>query len=118
MGQSQRKIFISRKNAYHGSTVAGASLGGMTFMHEQGDLPIPGIEHVAQPYAFGEAFDEDEEAFSTRMAAAIEERILGVGADKIAAFIGEPVQGAGGVIIPPNPTGRRSKPSAASTGFC
>ncbi len=101
MGQPQRKVFISRRNAYHGSTVAGASLGGMTFMHEQGDLPIPGIEHVAQPYRFGEAFGEDEESFATRMAAAVEERILGVGADKVAAFIGEPVQGAGGVIIPP-----------------
>ena len=100
-GEHQRKVFISRRNAYHGSTVAGASLGGMTFMHEQGDLPIPGIEHVAQPYHFGEAFGEDEEAFSSRMAAAIEERILSVGPDKVAAFIGEPVQGAGGVIIPP-----------------
>ena len=101
MGQPQRKVFISRHNAYHGSTVAGASLGGMTFMHAQGDLPIPGIEHVAQPYRFGEGFGEDEDAFGARCAAAIEERILAIGADRVAAFIGEPVQGAGGVIIPP-----------------
>lgn len=101
-GEPQRKIFISRKNAYHGSTVAGASLGGMTFMHEQGDLPIPGVEHVLQPYLFGEGFGEDPEVFATRCANSIEERILAVGPENVAAFIGEPVQGAGGVIIPPD----------------
>ena len=101
-GEPERKVFISRHNAYHGSTVAGASLGGMAFMHAQGDLPIPGIEHVLQPYHFGEGFGEDAEAFSTRVAQSIEDRILSVGPEKIAAFIGEPVQGAGGVIIPPD----------------
>ena len=100
-GQPQRRVIISRWNAYHGSTVAGASLGGMKAMHEQGDLPIPGIEHVMQPYAFGLAFGEDPTAFGARAAAAIEERILKVGPENVAAFIGEPVQGAGGVIIPP-----------------
>lgn len=99
-GEPQRQVFISRHNAYHGSTVAGASLGGMSFMHE-GGLPIAGIEHVAQPYSFNHGFGEDEEVFCDRMVAAIEERILKVGPDKVAAFIGEPVQGAGGVIIPP-----------------
>ena len=101
-GEPTRKIFISRKNAYHGSTVAGASLGGMSFMHEQGDLPIPGIEHVLQPYLFGEAFGEDADKFAARVADSIEERILAVGPENVAAFIGEPVQGAGGVIIPPD----------------
>ena len=100
-GEPKRRIIISRWNAYHGSTVAGASLGGMTAMHEQGDLPIPGIEHVMQPYSFNLGFGEDPEAFGTRAAAAIEERILKVGPENVAAFIGEPVQGAGGVIIPP-----------------
>jgi putrescine aminotransferase len=100
-GQPQRKIFISRWNAYHGSTVAGASLGGMKFMHAQGGLPIPGIEHVMQPYPFGDGFGEAPEAFAERAANAIEERILAVGPQNVAAFIGEPVQGAGGVIIPP-----------------
>lgn len=100
-GQPSRKIFISRWNAYHGSTVAGASLGGMKFMHAQGGLPIPGIEHVMQPYAFGEGFGENTQAFAERAANAIEERILAVGPENVAAFIGEPVQGAGGVIIPP-----------------
>jgi putrescine aminotransferase len=100
-GQPKRRVIISRQNAYHGSTVAGASLGGMKAMHEQGDLPIPGIEHVMQPYAFGLAFGEDPVAFGARAAASIEERILKIGAENVAAFIGEPIQGAGGVIVPP-----------------
>lgn len=100
-GQPQRKIFISRWNAYHGSTVAGVSLGGMKMMHAQGDLPVPGVEHVMQPYAFGEGFGEDPESFAARAAQEIEDRILAVGPENVAAFIGEPVQGAGGVIIPP-----------------
>lgn len=100
-GEPKRKVFISRWNAYHGSTVAGVSLGGMKVMHEQGDLPIPGIEHVRQPYWFGEGFGEDPVQFGKACAAAIEERILAVGPENVAAFIGEPVQGAGGVIIPP-----------------
>lgn len=100
-GQPTRTIFISRWNAYHGSTMAGASLGGMKQMHPIGGLPIPGVEHVAQPYKFGEGFNEDEDAFSARCAQEIEDRILKVGPENVAAFIGEPVQGAGGVIIPP-----------------
>jgi len=100
-GEPERKIFISRHNAYHGSTVAGVSLGGMSYMHKQGDLPIPGIEHVRQPYWFNEGRDMTQDAFGLACAQAIEERILSVGPEKIAAFIGEPVQGAGGVIIPP-----------------
>ena len=100
-GEPTRKVFISRWNAYHGSTVAGVSLGGMKAMHPIGDLPIPGVEHVRQPYWFGEGFGEDPNAFGSACAAAIEERILEVGPENVAAFIGEPVQGAGGVIIPP-----------------
>ena len=100
-GEPQRTVFISRWNAYHGSTVAGVSLGGMKHMHVQGDLPIPGVEHVMQPYWFGEGFGEDKEAFCVRAVQAIEDRILAVGPENVAAFIGEPVQGAGGVIIPP-----------------
>jgi putrescine aminotransferase len=101
-GQPQRQIFISRWNAYHGSTVAGVSLGGMKYMHVQGNLPVPGVEHVMQPYSFNDGFGEDPEAFATRAAQAIEDRILAVGPENVAAFIGEPVQGAGGVIIPPD----------------
>ena len=100
-GEPKRSIFISRWNAYHGSTVAGVSLGGMKMMHAQGDLPIPGIEHVRQPYWYGEGRDMSPEDFGTICAQAIEERILAVGPENVAAFIGEPIQGAGGVIIPP-----------------
>jgi putrescine---pyruvate transaminase len=103
LGQPQRKVIISRQNAYHGSTMAGASLGGMSGMHAQGDLPIPNITHIEQPYFFehgnpGESADE----FGVRAAGWLEEKILAVGPDKVAAFIGEPLQGAGGVIIPPS----------------
>ncbi len=101
-GEPKRTIFISRWNAYHGSTVAGVSLGGMKGMHAQGDLPIPGVEHVRQPYWFGEGFGQDKVQFGLDCAAAIEERILAVGPENVAAFIGEPLQGAGGVIIPPD----------------
>jgi putrescine aminotransferase len=100
-GEPKRTVFISRWNAYHGSTVAGVSLGGMKAMHAQGDLPVPGVEHVRQPYWFGEGFGTDPVQFGKDCAAAIEERILAVGPENVAAFIGEPVQGAGGVIIPP-----------------
>jgi putrescine aminotransferase len=100
-GQPKRTIFISRHNAYHGSTMAGASLGGMKAMHPIGGLPIPGVEHVMQPYRFNEGFGEDEDAFAARAAQAIEDRIQQVGPENVAAFIGEVVQGAGGVIIPP-----------------
>ena len=100
-GESERNLIISRVNGYHGSTIAGASLGGMKAMHDQGGPWVPGIEHVMQPYLFGEGFGEDPEAFAARAADAVEQRILEVGPERVAAFIGEPVQGAGGVIIPP-----------------
>ncbi len=100
-GEPKRKIFISRWNAYHGSTVAGVSLGGMKAMHEQGDLPVPGVEHVRQPYWYNEGRDMTPEEFGLACAKAIEDKILEVGPENVAAFIGEPAQGAGGVIIPP-----------------
>jgi putrescine aminotransferase len=100
-GQPRKKTLIARNNAYHGSTVAGASLGGMDYMHAQGDLPIPGIAHIEQPYYFAHGQGMTPEAFALKAAGWLEEKILELGADTVAAFIGEPVQGAGGVIIPP-----------------
>ncbi|MHA4871326.1 aspartate aminotransferase family protein [Duganella sp. PWIR1] len=101
LGQPQRHTIISRHNGYHGSTMAGASLSGMSAMHEQGGLPIPGIVHIGQPnyVTAGQGMSPDE--FGLVAAGWLEEKILEIGADKVAAFIGEPVQGAGGVIIPP-----------------
>ena len=100
-GQPGRQVIISRNNAYHGSTMAGASLGGMSGMHAQGGLPIPGITHIEQPYWYELGRQMSREAFGVLAASWLEERILAVGPEKVAAFIGEPVQGAGGVIIPP-----------------
>ncbi|WP_022954206.1 aspartate aminotransferase family protein [Leucothrix mucor] len=101
LGKPDKKVIISRKNAYHGSTVAGASLGGMTYMHEQGDLPIPNIVHINQPYWYGEGGDQPPEEFGLARAQELEAKILELGVERVAAFIAEPVQGAGGVIIPP-----------------
>ena len=101
LGQPERQIIVSRRNAYHGSTMAGASLGGMSAMHAQGGLPIPGIVHIEQPYAFEHAQGASAEDFGRLAAGWLEQKLLELGPDKVAAFIGEPVQGAGGVIIPP-----------------
>ncbi len=100
LGQPERTVIISRNNAYHGSTLVGSSLGGMGGMHAQGGM-ISGIEHIEQPYHYGMAPNQDRDAFGIEAAGWLEKKILEVGADKVAAFIGEPVQGAGGVIIPP-----------------
>ena len=100
-GKPNRNIIIGRVNGYHGSTIAGASLGGMKHMHDQGGPWVPGIEHIMQPYQFNDVSGEDPAAFGLRAADALEARILEVGPENVAAFIGEPVQGAGGVIIPP-----------------
>ena len=101
LGQPQRQVIISRHNAYHGSTMAGASLGGMSYMHAQGGLPIPGITHIEQPFWFAHGQGMSRDEFGLKAASWLEDKILEVGADKVAAFIGEPVQGAGGVIVPP-----------------
>ena len=104
-GKPSKSVIISRKNAYHGSTMAGASLGGMSAMHAQGGLPIPGIEHIDQPYYFeacveaGEKIDIDE--FGRKAAQSLANKIDELGEGRVAAFIAEPIQGAGGVIIPP-----------------
>ncbi len=100
-GKPTKKTIISRRNAYHGSTLGGASLGGMGPMHAQGDLPIPGIVHIQQPYWFGEGGDLSPAEFGLKVARGLEAVIDALGEDRIAAFIAEPIQGAGGVIIPP-----------------
>lgn len=101
MGQPERQIIIGRENAYHGSTVAGASLGGMKPMHNQGGT-LGGIEHIEQPYWFGSDRTLSPDEFGRQAAKALETRINEVGPEKVAAFVGEPIQGAGGVIIPPD----------------
>ncbi len=101
-GQPTKKTIISRHNAYHGSTMGAASLGGMQPMHAQGGLPIPDITHIAQPFWWAEGGDQSPEEFGLACARALEDEIDRLGEDNVAAFIGEPVQGAGAVIVPPS----------------
>lgn len=100
--QPKKMHIIARTNAYHGSTLAGLSLGGMGFMHAQTPMLLPGIHHIRQPYHFAEGLGMSEEEFGKLCANSLEDKIKELGEDNVAAFIGEPVQGAGGVIIPPN----------------
>ncbi|WP_299810728.1 aspartate aminotransferase family protein [uncultured Roseibium sp.] len=102
LGKPDKKGIIGRWNGYHGSTLAGTSLGGMKAMHAQGDLPLPGVYHIDQPYWFGEGHEMDPDEFGILTARKLEQTIDEIGEDKIAAFIAEPIQGAGGVIIPPD----------------
>ncbi len=100
-GQPTKRTIISRHNAYHGSTMASMSLGGMKGMHEQGGI-IDGVEHIMQPHWYHEALaGETEDELGLRAAQALETKILEPGAENVGAFIGEPVQGAGAVIVPP-----------------
>ncbi len=102
LDKPEKKVFISRRNAYHGSSVGSASLGGMGAMHAQSGLPIEGIEHIDQPYWFGEAEPgESPHDFGLRRARALEAAIDRIGEHRVCAFIAEPIQGAGGVIVPP-----------------
>ena len=100
-GQPNRDVIISRWNAYHGSTIGGASLGGMKGMHGQGSLPIPGVAFIDQPHWWAEGGDKSPEKFGLERAQQLEAKIKEIGPDKVAAFIAEPIQGAGGVIVPP-----------------
>ena len=102
LGRPQKKKVISRIKAYHGVTIAAASLTGLPANHRDFDLPLPGFLHAGCPhhYRFGQD-GESEEAFATRLAAELEALIVKEGSDTVAAFIAEPVMGAGGVIVPP-----------------
>lgn len=101
-GKPQKNRIISRKMAYHGSTVAGTSLGGMDGMHHQLGGAVPNIVHVMMPYAYELALPgESDHDFGLRAAKSVEDAILEAGAENVAAFIGEPIMGAGGVKIPP-----------------
>jgi 4-aminobutyrate--pyruvate transaminase len=102
LGRPKKKKIISRIKGYHGVTVASASLTGLPNNHLDFDLPIAGILHTGCPhhYRFAHA-GESEEDFATRLAAELEAMIEAEGPDTVAAFIAEPVMGAGGVIVPP-----------------
>ena len=99
-GKPQKRIMISREYGYHGSTMVAASMGGMSGMHEQA-CRLPDFSHIRPPYGFLYKGNMDEKTFADVSAGWLEERIQELGADNVAAFIAEPIQGAGGVIIPP-----------------
>ncbi|SOC39982.1 putrescine aminotransferase [Rhizobium subbaraonis] len=101
LGKPSKKMVIARRNGYHGSTVVGASMGGMKYMHEQGALPIEGIVHIGQPFWYGEGGELSPAEFGLKVARELEQKIDELGADNVAAFVAEPIQGAGGVIVPP-----------------
>jgi 4-aminobutyrate--pyruvate transaminase len=102
IGQPQRRKIISRNRAYHGTTIASASLTGLAHLHQDFGLPLPGFLHVTCPHYYREGLPgESEEAFSTRLAAELETLIEREGADTIGAFFAEPLMGTGGVITPP-----------------
>ena len=100
-GQSEKRIIIGRKNGYHGSTLGGGSLGGMSGIHAHGGK-ISGIVHIDEPNWWAQGGDLTPEAFGLERAQQLEKMILDLGVDQVAAFIGEPIQGAGGVIVPPS----------------
>jgi putrescine aminotransferase len=103
VGKPQKHVIIGRKNGYHGSTVLGAALGGMSGMHAHGGDMLQGVRHINQPYWFGEgrATGMTQAEFGLARARELEAMIDEVGEENVCAFIAEPIQGAGGVIIPP-----------------
>ncbi|KQI67547.1 aminotransferase [Loktanella sp. 3ANDIMAR09] len=100
-GKPSKRVVIGRWNGYHGSTMGSGSLGGMKFMHAQGGMPIPDVAHIEQPDWWMQGGDSDPADFGLARARQLEEKILELGEDNVAAFIAEPIQGSGGVIVPP-----------------
>src|SRR5690606_31908170 len=101
-GRPEKRKFIAHRQAYHGNTIASASLSGVTYAHKNFNLPLDGFLHVACPdYFSGSIAGESEEDFAKRLVDDIEVLIEREGADTIAAFFTEPVMAAGGVILPP-----------------
>lgn len=103
IGRPEKKKIISRKRGYHGVTVASGSLTGLPPFHNAFDLPIAGVLHTESPHYYADALEGESEAdFVERITQSLEQLIVSEGADTIAAFIAEPVLGAGGVIVPPD----------------
>lgn len=100
-GKPEKHVFIGRTLGFHGSTLAATSLGGMAHMHDFGKSLIPGFEHIMHPHWYTQGAELTSDEFGIKAAQALEEKILELGAENVAAFIGEPIQGAGGVIDPP-----------------
>ena len=102
LGRTEKKKVIARRDAYHGSLIASASLTGLPRNHKLFDLPLPGFLHVSKPHHYRFANEgESERAFSARLATELDELIIREGPETIAAFFAEPIMGVGGVIVPP-----------------
>ncbi|MFV0277061.1 MAG: aminotransferase [Parahaliea sp.] len=101
LDKPEKKLFISRRNAYHGSTIAASSLGGMAPMHKQ-VIGLDYVHHISQPHWFENGGELGEEEYGLQVARELAAKIDELGEERVAAFIAEPVQGAGGVIIPPS----------------
>ncbi|MEC8146329.1 MAG: aminotransferase [Pseudomonadota bacterium] len=99
-GKPEKRVIISREFGYHGSTIMSASLGGMKGMHDQA-ANEPGFAHIRPPYGFLHQGNQDEAEFAANAASWLEDKIVEIGASNVAAFVAEPIQGAGGVIVPP-----------------
>ncbi|MCY4595579.1 MAG: aminotransferase [Bryobacterales bacterium] len=102
LGRPEKKKIIARRDGFHGSTVAAASLTGIFRNHRKFDLPIPNIIHASRPHYYrGARLGESEDAYASRLASELDQQILAEGPDTVAAMIAEPVMGAGGVLLPP-----------------
>lgn len=102
LGRPEKKKFIARNGGYHGITIVAGSLTGLQANHRSFDLPLPFVRHLTSPHHYRFANPgESEEQFADRLAAELEELILAERPETVAAFIGEPLMGAGGVIVPP-----------------
>ena len=99
-GKPEKRVIISREFGYHGSTIMSASLGGLKGMHNQA-ANEPGFAHIRPPYGFLHQGNQDEAEFAANAASWLEDKIIEIGASNVAAFVAEPIQGAGGVIVPP-----------------
>ncbi|MDB2324335.1 aminotransferase [Alphaproteobacteria bacterium] len=99
-GRPEKRVIIGREYGYHGSTIMSASMGGMSGMHQQAANEADFV-HIRPPYGFLHQGNQDEAGFAANAASWLEDKIVEIGADKVAAFVAEPVQGAGGVIVPP-----------------
>ena len=99
-GKPEKRVIISRDFGYHGSTIMSASMGGMSGMHQQA-ASEPDFAHIRPPYGFLHQGNQDEAEFAANAASWLEDKIIEIGASNVAAFVAEPIQGAGGVIVPP-----------------
>jgi len=101
-GKPEKKIHLSREYSYHGVTMAAASLSGLTAMHTQWDLPLPGYEKVPTAYWYGFGGNQDPNEYGVAVARKLEQKILELGPERVASFSAEPIHGAGGLMFPPD----------------